>query len=89
MVDPQKRSSPNAIRITFSDGSKALEAEAEYPLGHSRRRAPALPMLEEKFRTSIAKSFRAERQKRIVEACFDQARFEKMTAPEFMQLFVG
>jgi 2-methylcitrate dehydratase len=89
MVDPQKRSSPNAIRITFSDGSQALEAEAEYPLGHSRRRTQALPMLEQKFRTSIAKSFPPQRQKAIVEACFDQERFEGTPVPEFMQLFVA
>jgi 2-methylcitrate dehydratase len=89
MVDPQKRSSANAVRITFSDGSDALEAEAEYPLGHSRRRADALPMLEEKFKASIAKRFSAKRQEEIVAACFDQRRFEAMAASEFMQLFVA
>ena len=37
-VDPDKRSSANAVQVFFKDGSQTPKIEIEYPMGHPRRR---------------------------------------------------
>lgn len=49
-LEPDKRSIANAVQLFFTDGSASERVEVEYPLGHRRRRAESLPLLEEKFR---------------------------------------
>ena len=86
---PDKRSSANALRIRMKGSAQDLFAEAEFPLGHPRRRERALPMLEAKFKASIATRFAPKQQQRIIEAGRDQARFESMPVQEFLELFVA
>ena len=47
-LDPEKRSIANAVQVFFADGSSTEQVEVEYPLGHRRRRAEAIPLLEAK-----------------------------------------
>jgi 2-methylcitrate dehydratase len=56
-LDPAKRSIANAVRVVFADGSATRRVECEYPLGHPRRRAEALPPLREKLVTGLAAAF--------------------------------
>ena len=60
-LDPDKRSIANALRVVFADGSATDEVEVEYPLGHPRRRAEALPLLEAKLRENLGSPEVAER----------------------------
>jgi 2-methylcitrate dehydratase len=60
-LDPDKRSIANALRVVFADGSATDEVEVEYPLGHPRRRAEALPLLETKLRENVGSPEVAER----------------------------
>ena len=53
-LDPSKRSIANAVQVFFTDGSTTPRVEVEYPLGHRRRRAEAMPQLEQKFQASAA-----------------------------------
>ncbi|MBI3936793.1 MAG: bifunctional 2-methylcitrate dehydratase/aconitate hydratase [Betaproteobacteria bacterium] len=86
--DPAKRSSANAIEVRFRDGSSAPAVEVEYPVGHPRRRAEGIPMLEAKFRATLARRFPPRQQAAILEICLDQARFEATPADEFVDRFV-
>src|SRR5208282_455952 len=45
-LDPGKRSIANAIQLTYADGSTSERLVVEYPLGHRRRRAAGIPLLE-------------------------------------------
>jgi 2-methylcitrate dehydratase len=56
-LDPEKRSIANAVQVFFRDGSQTEFCEVQYPLGHRRRRAEALPMLEKKFAENMAGRF--------------------------------
>src|SRR5690606_25918755 len=47
--DPAKRSIANALTVEFNDGSSLDEIVCEYPIGHRRRRADGIPLLEAKF----------------------------------------
>ena len=87
--DPDKRSIPNGLTVTLSDGSTLEEVLVEYPLGHRRRRAEGIPLLEEKFRTNLARRFTPERQQQIAELSLDQERLAATPVQEYIDLFVS
>ena len=87
-LEPDKRSIANAVQVFFTDGTKSERVEVEYPIGHRRRRAAALPLLEEKFRNNIASRFTQEQAEKIMTLCSDRQRFEATPVNEFMALFV-
>ena len=87
--DPNKRSIANAIQIFFKDGSSTDKVAVEYPIGHKRRRAEGIPVLEAKFRASLATRFIDSRCADIFALCDDQKRLEQTPVNEFMDLFVA
>ena len=87
-LDPHKRSIANALQICFVDGSTTEKVTVEYPIGHRRRRAEGMPLLEEKFVANLATRFPAKRIQAITNLCFDQKRLETTPVNEFMQMFV-
>ena len=85
--DPEKRSIANALRIELNDGT-VLEETVEYPIGHRRRRAEGLPLLLEKFKTNLRRSFVEEQQGKILEASLDRTKLESMPVNEYVDLYV-
>ena len=83
--DPAKRSSANAVRVYFKDGSSTDEVEVEYPAGHPHRRAEALPLLEAKFESALKRRFAPKQVERIRAACAD-ATLDDMPVHEFVNL---
>ncbi|MCU0869333.1 MAG: bifunctional 2-methylcitrate dehydratase/aconitate hydratase [Burkholderiales bacterium] len=86
--DPEKRSIANAITVHFKDGTKTDEVVVEYPIGHRRRRAEGIPVLEAKFATNLARRFPAKTQKAILALVADAKRLESTPVHEFVDLFV-
>ncbi len=86
--DPQKRSIANALQVHFKDGSKSQEIAVEYPVGHRRRRAEGIPLLEDKFRINLARRFAARQSQAILELCSQPARLEATPVNEFVDFFV-
>jgi 2-methylcitrate dehydratase len=84
--DPEKRSIANALRIELNDGTE-LEETVEYPIGHRRRREEGIPLLIEKFKTNLRRSFTEERQQEILDASLDRERLESMPVHEYVDLF--
>jgi 2-methylcitrate dehydratase len=87
-MDPAKRSIANGVKVGFRDGSVFDEVLVEYPLGHARRRAEGIPLLEEKFRTNLARMFPPRQQDRILAASLDQRWLEAMPVNEYLDLYV-
>ena len=87
-LEADKRSIANAIQVFFKDGSSTEKVEVEYPLGHRRRRAEGIPLLEAKFKANLATRFGAQRSAQIFALCKDQARLEATPVQRFMDLFV-
>jgi len=87
-LDPEKRSIANAIQITFKDASKTAEIVVEYPIGHRRRRAEGIPVLEAKFNTNLMRRFALKQSLAILDVCQDQKRLEATPVNEFVDLFV-
>ncbi len=87
-LDPEKRSIANAIQIWFADGSATDEVAVEYPLGHRRRRAEALPLLEQKLRTNLATCLTARRVDTFLQRTSDLATLMTMPVPDFVDMLV-
>jgi 2-methylcitrate dehydratase len=87
-LEADKRSIANAVQVFFTDGTRTDEVAIEYPLGHRRRRAQGIPLLEDKFRTNLATRFPTGRSQQIFALCKDQAALEATPVNAFMDLFV-
>jgi 2-methylcitrate dehydratase len=87
-LDPEKRSIANALQVVFKNGEKTDKVVVEYPIGHRRRRAEGIPVLVEKFKSSLATRFSSTASKAILDCCSDQATLEQTPVPDFVDLFV-
>jgi 2-methylcitrate dehydratase len=85
--DPGKRSIGSAVRVVFKDGTQTKRVAVEYPLGHRRRRAEALPRLLTKFRDALATRFSPERTEALCALCQAPAKLETMPVDQFIALF--
>lgn len=88
-LQPDKRSIANAVQVFFNDGSSTDKVAIEYPIGHRKRRAEGIPLLEEKFKSNLATRFIPQKCHAIVELCKDQKLLEAMAVNKFMDLFSG
>jgi 2-methylcitrate dehydratase len=87
-LEPDKRSIANALQIFFTDGSSTERLEVEYPVGHRRRRAEGIPLLEKKFLNHLRTRFPERRCQQIVSRCLNKERLEATSVAEFMELLV-
>jgi len=87
--DADKRSSANALQVFFSDGTATPRIEIEYPAGHPRRRTEALPLLQAKFESSLARRYAATRCERIIALCNDARTLDRTPVDEFLALLVA
>ncbi len=83
-----KRSIANAIQVHFTDGSATDNVCIEYPLGHRRRRAEGIPLLEEKFAYHVASRFPKQQAEQIIKTCTDHATLEQLPVDTFMEMLV-
>ena len=88
-LDPQKRSIANAVQVFFDDGTATERVEVEYPIGHRRRRAEGLPLLEAKLAENLRSRFPAARTDRLLDLCLDHERLAGTPVPTFMELLAG
>jgi 2-methylcitrate dehydratase len=86
--DPEKRSIANALTVRFRDGTSIPELVVEYPIGHKRRRAEGIPLLEAKFRTNLKRRFGDVQQQAILDVSLDQPRLEAISVPDYVDLYV-
>jgi 2-methylcitrate dehydratase len=87
-LDPEKRSIANAVQVFFKDGTKTENIVVEYPVGHRRRRAEGVPLLERKFKLNLARRFADKQRNAILALCQDQQKLEATPVHEFVDLFV-
>jgi 2-methylcitrate dehydratase len=87
-LEPDKRSIANALQIFFTDGTSTERIEVEYPVGHRRRRAEGIPLLEKKFLNHLRTRFPERRCQQIVARCLNKERLDATSVAEFMEFFV-
>jgi 2-methylcitrate dehydratase len=87
-LEADKRSIANAVQVFFKDGSNTDRIEVEYPIGHRRRRAEGIPVLQQKFLDNLRTRFPEQRCQQIMALCLDKMRLEATPVNEFMEMFV-
>jgi len=87
-LEADKRSIANAVQVFFKDGTSTGNVVVEYPIGHRRRRAEGIPLLEDKFRANLLTRFTGQRSEEIFALCKDQAVLETTPVNRFVDLFV-
>jgi 2-methylcitrate dehydratase len=87
--DPAKRAIGNAVQVFFTDGTATALVIVEYPIGHRRRRAEGLPLLQQKFRDALATRFPSERVEPIINLCQESAQFDETPVSEFVDRLVA
>ena len=86
--DPDKRSIANALTVTLNDGTVLDEVLCNYPIGHPRRRAEGIPLLEDKFKAHLARRFPPKQQTAIFALCNDQDKLLTTAVNAFTDLWV-
>jgi 2-methylcitrate dehydratase len=86
--DPTRRSIPNGITVQFTDGSSLPEVVVEYPIGHRRRRAEAIPLLNRKFARNLRRIFSPAQSAAIEEVSGSALELDAMPVSEYVNLYV-
>ncbi len=88
-LDPHKRSIANAVQVFFRDGTSTEKVAVEYPLGHRRRRAEAIPLLQAKFAQNAQAVLSAERIQQILRLLAAPDELDSMPVDQFVTLFLS
>ena len=63
--------------------------EVEYPMGHPKRRRDFLPVVRQKFESSLARRYAPRQKNRILELYDAAAGVDAMPVNEFVEMFVA
>ncbi len=87
-LDPEKRSIANAIQVVFKDGTKTDRVEIHYPIGHRRRRAEGIPVLQQKALDAFTAHYGKDKATQLMALFSDRAKLESMPVHDFVSAFV-
>ena len=87
-LDPEKRSIANAVQVFFKDGSKTERIEVHFPIGHRRRRAEGIPVLQQKAHDAFAVHYGKDKAAALMSLFADRAKLEAMPVHDFVSAFV-
>ncbi|RAP37855.1 2-methylcitrate dehydratase [Legionella quinlivanii] len=85
--DPDKRSIANSMQLVFKDGSQSELINIEYPIGHKRRRAEGIPVLNDKFMRNLKTRFSTPQTEKIASAMYDTNSLAAMSVDQFMAMW--
>ena len=86
--DPNIRAIPNALTVTFKDGTVLEEVVVEAPLGHKQRREEAKPEIMKKFERHLSPHYLEQKVKTLVKLGADKQKLEAMGIDEYMDMYV-
>jgi 2-methylcitrate dehydratase len=87
-LDPEKRSIANAVQVFFKDGPKTERVEVHFPLGHRRRRAEGIPVLQQKAHDAFATHYGKGKAAQLMSLFADRTKLQTMPVHEFVGAFV-
>jgi 2-methylcitrate dehydratase len=85
---PDKRHIANAVQVFFRDGTSTERVQVDYPIGHRKRRTEGLPLLWQKFDSSVTAHYPPVQAEKIRTTFADRARVEAMPVNEFVSMLV-
>lgn len=87
-LDPDKRSIANSLVVRFKDGTSTSPQTIEYPLGHQRRRAEALPLLRDKFIQNASNALPARRVDELAQFFNEPEQLDSISVSSFLDRFM-
>ena len=87
-LDPDKRSIGNAVQVFFKDGSHTGRVAVEYPIGHRRRRAEGIPVLQAKFEKALRERIPERAAEGILALFADPRKLDAEPVPAFLDRWV-
>jgi 2-methylcitrate dehydratase len=84
---PDKRYIGNALQVFFKDGSATERVQVDFPIGHRKRRAEGMPVLVQKFESSVDAHFPAKQAERI-KALFADPHLDERPVNEWVAAMV-
>jgi len=85
--DPDKRYIGNSVQIFFKNGAPSEKISIDYPIGHRKRRAEGIPVLETKFERALAGHLAPAQVSAIIQVCSRPDALESMQMADFLGLF--
>src|SRR6186713_3012776 len=79
-----KRYIGNAVQVFFKDGSSTPRIQVDYPIGHRKRREEGMPVLVQKFQTSVDAHFQPKQAERVKTLFATPAKLDAMSVSEFV-----
>jgi 2-methylcitrate dehydratase len=83
-----KRYIGNAVQVFFKDGTSTQRVAVDYPLGHRKRRAEAMPVLVKKFESAIGAHFSPKQCESIKAMFAERAKLEQLSMTDFMACLI-
>ena len=83
-----KRYIGNAVQVFFRDGSASERIAVDFPIGHRRRRAEGMPVLVQKFQSSVDAHFAPKQAERIKALFAKGAQLDALPVNELMAALV-
>ena len=87
--DPDKRYIGNSVQVFFSDGSSTERVAVDFPIGHRERRAEGIPVLIDKFETSVSAKLAGKQWSELQALCAERDKLAATAVDDFMALLVA
>ena len=84
-----KRYIGNAVQVFFKDGTSTKRIQVDFPIGHRKRRAKGMPLLVQKFESSVAAHFGAQQTAAIQKMFADRVALAAMPVSDFVAKMVS
>jgi 2-methylcitrate dehydratase len=82
--DSEKRAIGNSVQVSFQDGSSTERVEVHYPVGHRRRRAEGIPLMQAKFAQNVATRFPAAKARALIAQFEQKEQLDRLSIREFL-----
>ena len=76
--------SATPCRCSSATAARTERAHVDFPIGHRKRRAEGIPVLEQKFEASVAAHFSPQQTGKIAALFADRAKLDAMPVHEFV-----
>ena len=86
--DSDKRYIGNAVQVFFRDGTSTPRLQVDFPIGHRKRREEGMPILVQKFESSVTAYFKEKQSAQIQAAFADAGKLDAMPVNELMATMV-
>ena len=86
--DAEKRYIGNAIQVFFKDGTSTDRIAVDFPIGHRERREEGIPVLKQKFESSVSQKLGQRQWAQLSALCADREKLAATAVDDFMALLV-